>query len=370
MNDPLDPLPYIRSNLRGIPGWNPTAALASERTGKVHRLDLNECPYPPAPMVVAAMREVAGRVNRYGDGGNPRLSAEIAARTGVSDSHIRWGAGSVELLAAAIRIAVAPGDQVVAPTPLWRRFESVFRIVDADVARVANRPGGGIDAERLVAAVGNNTRILVCVTPNNPTGLMLSADELTHIVEGTPDNVLLYVDEAYHEFAVHAGGPDALPIVAKRAGPWLITRTFSKAYALAGVRIGYALCSSAAIADALRAVTSTFNVCCFGEAAALAALDEPDYTRFLLEKNAEERTRLIDGLWALGLEPLPSVTNFVSVALSIPADQAAQAMATRGIRIATWGAAGYENYIRVSVGLPDDTDAFLQALGEILADGS
>ena len=107
--------PYIRANLRGIAAWNPTATLASERTGWFHRMDLNECPYPPSPSVVGAMRDFADKVNRYPDGGLPRLTARITERIGVPASSIAWGTGSTELLSNAIRISVAPGDRLVAP---------------------------------------------------------------------------------------------------------------------------------------------------------------------------------------------------------------------------------------------------------------
>ncbi len=358
--------PYIRANLRDMAPWNPTAALPSENTGRVHRMDLNECPYPPSPVVVAAMRDFADKVNRYPDGGLPRLTSRITERTGVPASRIAWGTGSTELLSNAVRISVAPGERLVAPTPLWRRFEGVFRIVDADVRHVANRPDGGLDVAALIEAVDETTKMLVCVTPNNPTGMALTAEEIADIVERTPDHVLLFIDEAYHEFAVHAGFSDALSIIKRRKGPWLITRTFSKAYALAGARLGYVLCSEDMIANALKGVTSTFNVSAFCEVAALAALDDPDYTTFILDKNSEERTRLMEGMRALQLAPLPSVTNFVSVRLPMDGSKMAAAMRERGIRIATWGEPGYEDYIRVSIGLPEDTDAFLAALGEIL----
>lgn len=366
-----NPVPYIRPNIKAIPYWDPTGALPSERTGQVHRMDLNECPYPPSPKVVEAMRAHADKVNRYPEGGCPRLTARIAERTGVPAECIAWGTGSTELLSNAVRIAVAPGDELVSPAPMWRRFVGVYQITDADVCYVPNLPDGGIDAAGLVSAVGNRTRLVICVTPNNPTGMMLTADELRTVVEGTPDNVLLYVDEAYQEFAVHAGGPDALDILKDRRGPWLVTRTFSKAYALAGLRLGYALCSEEAIAVALRAVTSTFNVSAFNEVAALAALDDPDYTVFILEKNAEERARLIDGLRDLGLEPLPSVTNFVSARRDglIGSDVVA-AMRKRGVRIATWGDPDFPDYIRISIGLPEDTDACLSALKDVLDEGA
>ncbi len=362
--------PYIRANLRDMAPWNPTAMLASERTGRVHRMDLNECPYPPSPSVVAAMQDFADKVNRYPDGGLPRLTARIAERTGVAASRIAWGTGSTELLSNAVRIAVAPGERLVAPRPLWRRFEGVFRIVDADVAHVANRPDRGLDVAALIEAVDETTKMLVCVTPNNPTGMALDAREIADLAVRTPDHVLLYIDEAYHEFAVHAGFPDALAMVQRRTGPWLITRTFSKAYALAGARLGYALCSEDAIANALKAVTSTFNVSAFCEVGALAALDDPDYTAFLLDRNAEQRARLMDGMRALQLAPLPSVTNFVSVRLPLDGAEVAASMRGRGIRIATWGEPGFEDFIRVSIGLPDDTEAFLAALRDILGDVS
>ena len=281
-------------------------------------------------------------------------------------TRIAWGTGSTELLSNAVRIAVAPGERLVAPTPLWRRFEGVFQIVDADVRHVANRPDSGLDVAALVAAVDETTKMLVCLTPNNPTGLALDAGQTAEIVERTPDHVLLYIDEAYHEFAVHAGGADALAIIKRRKGPWLITRTFSKAYTLAGVRLGYALCSEDAIANALKAVTSTFNVSAFCEVAALAALDDPGYTAFLLDKNAEDRARPIEGMRALQLAPLPSVTNFMSVRLPRDGAEVATAMRERGIRIATWGEPGFEDFIRVSIGLPEDTEAFLGALRGIL----
>lgn len=360
-------VPYIRPNIKAIPYWDPTGALPSERTGRVHRMDLNECPYPPSDRVVAAMRDHADKVNRYPEGGCPRLTERISERTGVPAANIAWGTGSTELLSNIVRIAIAPGDELVSPAPMWRRFVGVYQITDADVRYVPNRPDCGIDVAGLAGAVGNRTRLVICVTPNNPTGLMVTADELRLLARQVPDNVLLYVDEAYQEFAVHAGGPDALEILKDRRGPWVVTRTFSKAYALAGLRLGYALCSSEAIAAALRAVTSTFNVSAFGEVAALAALDDPDYTVFILEKTAQERARLIDGLREVGLEPLPSVTNFVSARRDgLDASKVVAAMRQRGVRIAGWGDPDFPDYIRISVGLPEDTDACLATLNDVL----
>jgi histidinol-phosphate aminotransferase len=255
---------------------------------------------------------------------------------------------------------------VVSPSLLWHRFHGIFDALEADATLVPNRPDGSIDAKKLTAAVGNRTRMLVLITPNNPTGMMLSADELRHVIHATPENVLLFIDEAYHEFAVQAGGPDALEMVKARKGPWIVTRTFSKAYALAGLRLGYALCSSQEIANAVKLITSTFVVSGFAEAAALAALDDPDYSRMIVESAATERRRVMDGLRALGCTPLPSVTNFVLADVGRPGAEVVVEMRARGIRISRVQYPEFVNAIRVSMGLPDDTDAFLAALKEVL----
>jgi histidinol-phosphate aminotransferase len=198
--------------------------------------------------------------------------------------------------------------------------------------------------------------------------MMLSERELQRLAVETPENVLLFIDEAYFEFAVHAGGADALLALRNRRGPWVVTRTFSKAYALAGLRLGYAICSSEEIANALRLTTSTFNLCGVAEAAALAALDDSDYTNMILETNAAERERIMDGLRALGFAPMPSVTNFIGVDVGKPAGAVASGMRARGVRIATFGYASAGNCIRVSTGTPENTDAFLAQLPQVLAE--
>ena len=329
-------------------------------------MDLNECPFAPSPNVIAAIAAAATGLNRYPDGTCPTLTARLSERLDIPSERICYGAGSTQLLTSIAEISVGPGQQLLSPELIWRRFAGVFDVVAADHISVPNKPDGAIDVDGLLARVGNDTRLLVVLTPNNPTGIMLSHADLERLSNETPDNVLLFVDEAYFEFAVHAGGPDALDLLRSRRGPWVITRTFSKAYALAGLRLGYALCSSEEIANALRLVTSTFNLAGVAEAAALAALDDTDYTRKILDANAVERTRIMDGLAALGLAPMRSVTNFIGVDVGKPAGAVVSAMRERGVRIATFGYAAAGNCIRVSTGTAEDTDVFLSALAEVL----
>lgn len=367
MTDKAAEASYLRPHLRGLANWNPTATSAGEHEQKVRRMDLNECPYPPSPKVQAAIAGVFDHLNRYADGSCPELAQRLSGTTGVPAANICFGPGSTQLLKCVVEIAIAPGDNLVAPSLLWHRFHGIFEALEADTTLVPNRADGGIDVDGMLGAIGNRTKMAVVITPNNPTGMMLSEAELLRVVRNTPDNVLLFIDEAYYEFAIHAGGPDALKLLQReRTGPWIVSRTFSKAYALAGLRLGYAMCSSEEIANAVRLMSSTFVVSAFAEAAAMAALDDPDYSRFIVEDTARERARIMAGLTALGCPPLPSVTNFVSADVGRPGAEVVAAMRERGIRIARWSYPAYANFIRVSMGSPEDTDAFLAALGEIL----
>ena len=359
---------YLRPNFRAQPFWNPTHIPAHEVGKSIHRMDLNECPHPPSERVVAAINQAAAGLNRYPDGTCPVLTDTLAKRLSVPAAHLCYGSGSTQLLTAIAAITVSPREQLLSPELIWRRFAGVFDVVAADHVSVPNRADGGIDVDAVLGAVGNNTRLMVVLTPNNPTGMMLSHAELERLSAETPDNVMLFVDEAYFEFAQFAGGADALEALRTRRGPWVVTRTFSKAYALAGLRLGYAICSSEEVANALRLITSTFNLTGVAEAAALAALDDVEYTQMILQSTAVERERIMAGLREQGFSPMPSVTNFVGVDLGCNAGDVVQKMRERRIRIATFGYASAGNCIRVSTGTAEDTDAFLAALPEVIAE--
>jgi histidinol-phosphate aminotransferase len=358
--------PYLRPNFQNVPFWNPTKIFDNEIGKNIHRMDLNECPYPPSPRVVEAIKTSANILNRYPDGTCPELTPIIAKDLGIPEDTITWGGGSTQLLTSIAEISIAPGQNLIAPHLVWKRFQGIYKITDANVTSVPNKKSGGIDVKAMTEAIGNDTRLVICVTPNNPTGLMLSEEEIRYISDNTPDNVLLFMDEAYHEFAVHAGGPDALKILKDRKGPWVITRTFSKAYALAGLRLGYAICSSLEIVNAIRLVASTFSLNGLSEIAAIAAWNDTEYTRFILDNNATERSRVIKGLQDMGFEPMNSVTNFVTCDIKRSATDIVQAMRERSVRISTIGDGEFKNYIRLSMGTPEDTNAFLKNFSEVL----
>lgn len=334
-------------------------------------LHLNECPLPPSPRVVDAVRDAAARANRYPDAQARALAEALSQRTGVAPEAIVFGTGSEELLNLTTLIALEPGDEVVTAVPAFGRYVKATKIAGGVPVRVPVQANGSNDIAGMLRAITPRTRIVYCALPNNPTGWMNTEAEVRALVAGVPETALLLIDEAYYEFSRYAGGPDVLAMVkSTRRGPWMALRTFSKAYCLAGLRLGYALCSGVEVANALQRVRTAFNANALVQAAALAALEDEAHLEKVLSVCATERRRLDQGLRALGLTPMQTVTNFMSIPLPAPmksADVVAQ-MRERGILIGAWADGGRDDVIRISIGAADDTDAVLAAMAEILGE--
>ncbi|HUK10061.1 MAG TPA: histidinol-phosphate transaminase [Stellaceae bacterium] len=363
-----NPTPWLTAAVRSLPSRGAAASAESvAATGaKVRALHLNESPYPPSPRVQEAIAKAAGALNRYPDRLASALAKALAERTGIPAARIVFGAGSEELIGAISAMCLATGDRIVVPAPSFPVFGFSARLRDAMPVRAKLDAEGANDASALLDAIAPKTRVVVCCTPNPPSGGMMRAEALERVIAGVPAEILLVVDEAYHEFGRHAGGPDVLALVRRRAGPWVVLRTFSKAYGLAGQRLGYALCASERVAEALLQVKLHFSATTLSQAAALAALSDDAYLAKTLDAVARERERMSHGLRELGLRPWPSAGNFVSVAMPMPATAAMAALAERGILVRDWRDPEYLHELRITVGLPEDTDALLAAIGGIL----
>jgi histidinol-phosphate aminotransferase len=335
-------------------------------TAPVRRLHLNESCFPPSPRVVEAISAAAAQVNRYPDPTWRALAAAIGQRTGTEPARLVFGNGSDELLMLLSQIVLEPGSSAVLPTPSFPRYMTATLFTGAAAIPVPVRKDGANDVPAMIQAIRPDTRLVFCATPNNPTGAMLDAADLKRLAQEVPARCLLLVDEAYFEFARHAGGPDALAALQTRRGPWAVVRTLSKAYGLAGMRVGYALLSGPDLAEAINRTRGMFNVNMLAQIAALAALEDKAHTQRLLDDCAVERKRLSEGFARLGCPPLPSVANFVSAQLPMPAADAVKAFQQRGILISAIGAPPFERHIRVTIGTAEDTDAVLTALAEIL----
>jgi histidinol-phosphate aminotransferase len=363
------PLHWASQMVRDLPPYKgPTTVWDYPDPARRPRLvHLNESPYPPSPRVAEAIAAASHDLNRYPDIYGRALVDAIARDSDVPPGRIVLGCGSDELIQLICQVALAPGDEAVVPAPSFPRYGVSTRLASAHVKRVALDAGGACDAGNILAAIGPRTRLVFCCTPNPPSGGLMGEAALRAVVSGVPDDVLLYLDEAYFEYGRHAGGPDTLALLRARKGPWISTRTFSKAYALAALRVGYAICGDDSVAEALRRAKLQFNVPTLSQAAALAAYRDQPYLFELLDKIAVERRRLADGLAKIGTRVLPSAANFVSCVLPGPAAAAMAALELRGILVRDWRDPAHLHELRIGVGLAADTDATLAALAEHLA---
>jgi histidinol-phosphate aminotransferase len=332
----------------------------------VRSLHLNESPFPPAPAVVAAMQQAATALNRYPDHDGKELVAALAQRTGASPDNIVIGSGSNELLYASADITLDQNDEAIAPVPGFPTYAKTIAMRGAVHVGVAVREDGVVDIDRTLAAVTPRTRLVYVASPHNPTGGLLEQAEIEKLVRDLPDDLLLHFDEAYYEFGRHAGGPESLPLLAHRRGPWIATRSFSKAYGLAGARVGYGITSSRELADAYRKIRVNFSVNAVALAAASAALDQPAHLAELLTHTAAERQRLSLGLEQVGFHALPSAANFVTVITPRSAVAIATALKQDNIFVLPFPWPGTPGALRITIGSRDDTDAFLAAIGRIM----
>jgi len=332
----------------------------------VRSLHLNESPFAPAPSVVAAMQQAAAELNRYPDHDGSELVGALSARTGVPAERIVIGAGTNELLYASADIALDPGHEAIAPDPGFPTYAKTIAMRGGVYVGVPVRDDGVVDIPAMLKAVTPRTRLIFVATPHNPTGGMLEQADIELLVRELPDNILLHFDEAYYEFGRHAGGPDALPILEGRKGSWIATRSFSKAFGLAGVRIGYGLTHSRDLADAYRKIRVNFSVNAVALAGARAALEATEHVAALLNHTAGERRRLAVALKQIGFQALPSAANFLTVRTPKPAHALAAALQAENIFVLPFPWPGTPGAIRITIGSSEDTDAVVAAILRLL----
>jgi histidinol-phosphate aminotransferase len=342
----------------GAPGVPPVA-----------RLHLNESPWPPSPRAIAAATEAAAGVNRYPPGEGGPLVTALARRAAVAPSQVLLAAGSDLILHYACMIALDPSRSCVFPRPSFPRYRLSTAIAGARALPIEVAADGANDVAAMLAAIGPETGLVFACTPNGNTGGMLGEEALAALAAGVPDHVLLCVDEAYAEFSRAAGGADAVAVLkAKRKGPWIVSRTFSKAYALAGARLGYGICSGEDVVEAIGSVRPIFEVSAVSVAMALAALEDELHLARIIGGTAAGRRQIAEGFRALGFSPWPSVANFVSADIGRPAEPVIAAMAARGVLARGFREPfGYDSALRISVGTEEENRLALEALAAALA---
>jgi histidinol-phosphate aminotransferase len=331
------------------------------------RLASNESALGPSPRAVEAYRAMAGELHRYPDGGSVGLRQALAKRHGLDAERIVCGTGSDELISLLARAYAGAGDEVIYSRHGFLMYKIAAQSAGATPIAVPER-NLTADADAILGRVSDRTRMVFLANPNNPTGTYLSRDAVKRLHAGLPRSTLLVVDAAYAEFVARNDYEPGLELV-EAAENVVMLRTFSKIYALASLRVGWAYCS-AQVADVLNRVRGVFNVNLPAQAAALAALEDVASIARARAHNDVWRPWLEDQLSTLGLSTTASVANFVLARFPAKPKDAAAALAflqSRGILVRKMGAYGLPEHLRITVGLEDEMRAVVLALSEFLA---
>ncbi len=358
--------PYIRAIAPYQPG-KPIAELERELgISGIVKLASNENPLGCSPLAVAAMQVAIKTIALYPDGNGFELKDALSRRYAVERARIVLGNGSNDLLELAARAFLAPGDKAVYADHAFAVYALATQAVGAIGISVPATPGFGHDLPAMLqAAIQNKAKMVFIANPNNPTGTFLAVAALLEFLRALPSQILVVLDEAYNEYLPENLRYDNVSWL--RDFPNLIiSRTFSKAYGLAGLRVGYALADEQ-VADMLNRVRQPFNVNSVAQAAALAALQDENFVRQTYEMNLLGMQQITQGLALMGLEFIPSFGNFVCFKIA-NAGQIYHRLLELGVIVRPVANYDMPDYLRVSVGLEKENEKFLSALMQILGE--
>jgi histidinol-phosphate aminotransferase len=321
------------------------------------KLSSNENPFGPSPRAMEAAMAALTHSETYPDSTSTQLRRALAAHLDVAFERVAAGPGSEALIDYFFRAYLEPGDELLLSRPTFPSYEIFARSAGAEIIDVPRTAGFDLDVEAIRAALRRRPKALALCTPNNPTGNRASRADLAAILEATSHETVVLLDEAYVEFHDEGGGLDLLE---DWGGVFLLTRTFSKAYGLAALRVGYGVVSGPEVIDAFDRLRPAFNLTTVSQAAAVAALADQDHMRRGTAAIVAERERMQRALTAAGVVHTPSQANFVFVRSPGPADEVfdrllAAGLIVRPIRVG-------DGHFRVTVGLPADNDRMLAQL--------
>jgi histidinol-phosphate aminotransferase len=365
MSYPCDLAPaYVRGIAPYQPG-KPISELAREMgldPSTIVKLASNENPLGVSPKAMVALRAALDDMARYPDGNGFVLKDAICRKFGVNHAQIVLGNGSNDVLELAARAFLQPGVEAVFSQHAFAVYPLVIQAVGATGITVPARDFGH-DLDAMQVAVTANTRMVFIANPNNPTGTLLGKQALLAFMRAVPADVLVVLDEAYDEYLSDDSKSEAISWLSDFPN-LIITRTFSKAYGLAGLRVGYTL-ARPEVADIMNRVRQPFNVNSMALQAAAAALQDDDFVERSRELNKAGMTQITSGVERLGLGHIPSFGNFVSVDVGNAAD-IYQGLLKKGVIVRPVANYGLPNHLRVSIGLENENARFLKALEQIL----
>jgi histidinol-phosphate aminotransferase len=329
------------------------------------KLASNENPIGPSPRAVEAILAALSKLNRYPDGSGFYLRKKLAEKYRIPFDGIMLGNGSNELIELVIRAFLTPGDEVIMPAPSFLLYKLVVQWMGGKPIPVPLRADLGIDLNKMSETVTPKTKVIFLTNPNNPTGTVINKSDFETFLTSVSPNVVIVLDEAYIEFNRNPDTPLGFDYIG-RNGPGVIAlRTFSKAYGLAGLRIGYGTMDPD-IASFLNRVRQPFNTGSLAQAAALAALDDDEFLHKTQQTIWTGLQYLYDEVEKMGLRYIPSEANFFLIEVACEAKNLFEAMLRRGVIIRSMASYGMDRFIRVNAGLPGENERFVRTLSEVL----
>ncbi len=349
-----------------VPGKTIEEVRRDLRLDSIIKLGSNENPYAPFPTALEAMKAELGNSNRYPDIAFEEIKRLIADIHGVGPENVAISHGAEGMLQAVVKSFLEEGDEVVIPAATYNLYRELSKLMGAIVVD-APMKDRAIDLEAVRAAVGEKTKLLWLCNPNNPTGTCFSHDELLDLMKGLPDHTWVILDEAYAEFGPKGKLPDRGKLI-QEGYNILSVRTFSKAYGLAGLRLGYGMARPEMI-TVIDTVSEPFNANRIGIAAGVAVLTEDrEACRSAMEKIIRDRERMERELEEMGCAVTPSATNFVFFETPFDCVTVSDMMLKKGVIVRSCDIWGYDNAIRVTVGTTEEVDRFLKTLRKVLAE--
>lgn len=354
---------YIQSIEPYKPG-KPIEELAREH-GIEHAIKLasNENPLGPSPMAVQAIALALSRLHRYPDGRGYELTVKLSSRLGFSPDHFVLGNGSDDLIGMLTRALLQPGDEVIIPTPSFLMYEINVKSAGAIPIHVPLR-SLAINGSDLLERVTSRTRMIFICNPNNPTGTVMSRSNFETFIEALPPGIVVVVDEAYMEFVRDPTCVNSMEFI-HGDRPVVALRTFSKAYGLAGLRIGYGVMAPE-LAGILHRIRQPFNASLLAQAGAVAALEDEAFLNKTVQTVHEGLDYLYTELERIGVRYFPTQANFFLIDAGQDADMVFENMLKKGVIIRSMSSYGYPEYIRVNTGLAAENKQLVAALEQVL----
>jgi histidinol-phosphate aminotransferase len=359
----------VRQNILSVKNYVPGKPIEEvEREfgiKNVIKLASNENCFGPSPLAVAAIRKSLRKINRYPDSASFYLKKKLAGVLGVAENSLIFGNGSDEIITLVIKTFLGEGDEVVITRPTFLIYEIAAHLQGAKIKIVPMTKELKYDLKEMKKAITPNTKLVVIANPDNPTGTYVTKKEFDEFLQGLPEKLLIFLDEAYFEFAKYSfkDYPDGLDYL--KNPRIILARTFSKAYGLAGLRIGYGI-SSAEIVNYMERVREPFNINILAQVAALAALDDKAFMKKTIAHVEMEREFLYSAFRKMGLEYVRSATNFVIVNVGKDCKVVFNDLLKEGVIVRDMKAWGLDNFIRVTVGTKAENRKFITALKKVI----